>query len=261
MSATYFKPRERFDFAQDTLDIGNPLTWDRSQFLKHFFKRVFAMPGDRIEEFYKRHLAYYLSHHPNGTEEMFFKYFWSLIERQLNVLLNKDVYDKNHLRNEREIASLQKFTELLISLDRWNIHKYNDEVIARQEFAIHTLKQQVADLKAELKETRAWETDGYIIIRDGQALAVLDLCLQMQELKATDGKELLITPAQNAWAKMISKYFREYDEENKGQVKEIKIDRLRYYLRGLDPKSPLKRENEIPEKHRLFTIHPVRKRR
>jgi signal peptidase I len=81
MSVTYFKPRNRFDFASDTLDLGNPLSWDRSQFLKHFFKRVFAIPGDRIEEFYQRHLAFYLANHPNGFEEIFFKYFWGLIER------------------------------------------------------------------------------------------------------------------------------------------------------------------------------------
>jgi hypothetical protein len=150
---------------------------------------------------------------------------------------------------------------MLISLDRWNVHRSNDAVIAQQEFEIRALKQQVNELMAELKEARLWETDGYITIRDGQALAVLDLYLQMQALKAPDGKELLITSAQIAWAKMICKYFREDDEENKGQAKEIKIDRLRYYLRGIDPKNPLKRENEIPEKHRLYTIIPVKKRK
>ncbi|SDF67224.1 hypothetical protein SAMN05216464_1243 [Mucilaginibacter pineti] len=261
MSVTYFKPRDRFDFSKDTLDIGNPLQWDRKHFLKHLFKRAFAISEDRIEEFYQRHLDYYLEKHSDGSEEIFFKYLWGLIERQLKVLMGKNIYDKDHIENERQIKQLQKFTEMLISVDRWNVHKSNDTVIAQQEFEIIALKQQVADLEAELKENRVWETDGYIIIRDGQALAVLDLCLQMQKLKATDGKELLITPAQNAWAKMISKYFREIDEENKGQAKEIKIDRLRYYLRGLDPKDPLKRENEIPEKHKLYTIAPVKKRK
>src|SRR5579863_8834950 len=98
MSVTYFKPRDRFDFAPDTLDLGNPLSWDRAQFLKHFFKRIFAIGLDRFEEFYQRHLSHYLANHTDGTEEIFFKYFYGLIERQLNVLLGKDVYDKNHLR-------------------------------------------------------------------------------------------------------------------------------------------------------------------
>jgi len=52
MSVNYFKPRDRFDFSKDTLDIGNPLTWDREQFLKHLFKRIFAISEDRIEAFY-----------------------------------------------------------------------------------------------------------------------------------------------------------------------------------------------------------------
>ena len=58
MSVTYFKPRDRFDFDHNTLDIGNPIRWDRSQFLKHFFKRVFAINKDSLEESYKRHLAW-----------------------------------------------------------------------------------------------------------------------------------------------------------------------------------------------------------
>jgi len=108
MSVTYFKPRDRFDFSQDTLDIGNPLQWDRSQFLKHFFKRVFAIPEDRIDEFYQRHLDYYLSQHTDGTEEIFIKYFRALVKRQLKVLLSMDVFDKNHLRNEWEIVRFKK---------------------------------------------------------------------------------------------------------------------------------------------------------
>ncbi|RKR83496.1 hypothetical protein BDD43_3706 [Mucilaginibacter gracilis] len=257
MSVNYFKPRDRFDFSKDTLDIGNPLQWDRKHFLKHLFKRVFAISENRIVEFYQRHLAYYLAKHTDGSEEVFFKYLWGLIERQLKVLMGKNIYDKDHIENERQIRQLNLFTDMLISVDRWNIHKSNDTVIAQQEFEIITLKQQVADLTAELKEARQW--DGYIIVRDGQGLAVLDLCIQMQELKATDGEELLITPAQNTWAKMISKYFREIDEENPGQLKEIKVDKLRYYLRGLDPKDLLKRENEIPAKHKLYTITPKKK--
>lgn len=257
----YFKPRDSFDFATDTLDIGNPLTWKRTHFLKHLFKRIFAIPEGKIEEFYHRHLTHYLTSHADSHEEIFFKYLWGVIERQLNVLLGKNIYDKDHVQNERQIARLKKFTEVLIPLDRWNVHKSNDAVIAQQEFEIQTLRQQIASLEAERKENSLWDTNDYIIIRDGQALAILDLCLKMQELKAPDGKELLITPAQIAWAKMISKYFREDDPQNKGQTKEIKIDRLRYYLRGIDPKDPKKRENEIPEKHQLYTITPVKKRK
>ncbi|HZZ75519.1 MAG TPA: hypothetical protein VFE04_06295 [Puia sp.] len=252
MSVTYFRPRDRFDFSKDTLDIGNPVQWDRSQFLKHFFKRVFAIPGDRVEEFYQRHLAYYLSHHPDSTEEVFFKYFWSLIERQLNVLLSKDVYDKNHLRNEREIARLQKFTEMLISLDRWNIHKSNDAVIAQQDSEIYVLRQEIIQLKVELKKATALETEGYINIADGYRNSVLHLYLQMQELKTPEGKELMFSQTQSVWTKMICKYFREGD-------KEINHETIRRYFPS-DKREPGDKYSGLPAKSNLFEIKSVKKR-
>jgi len=43
MSINYFRPRNRFDFGNDTLHIGNPITWSRKDFLKHLFKRIFAI--------------------------------------------------------------------------------------------------------------------------------------------------------------------------------------------------------------------------
>jgi len=252
MSVTYFKTRDRFDFDRNTLDIGNPISWDRSQFLKHFFKRIFSIGTNRIAEFYQRHLTYYLANHTDGTEDTFFKYFWSLLERQLNVLMGKDVYDKNHIRNEREIARLQKFTELLISLDRWNIHKSNDAVIVKQDSELHVLKQQVIHLKAELKKATALETEGYINIADGYRNPVLDLYLQMQELKTPEGKELMFSQTQSVWTKMICKYFREGD-------KEINLETIRRYFPS-DKREPGDKHADIPAKSKLFTINPVKKR-
>jgi uncharacterized protein YegP (UPF0339 family) len=127
----------------------------------------------------------------------------------LKVLLSKDVYDKNHLRNEREMARLQKFTELLISHDRWNFHKSNDEVIVQQESEIYVLKQEIIQLKADLKKATALETDGYINIPDDYRNAILHMHLQMQELKTPEGKELMFSQTQSVWTKMICKYFRE----------------------------------------------------
>ncbi|WP_316753946.1 hypothetical protein [Pedobacter gandavensis] len=252
MSISYFKPRDRFDFNTDTLDIGNPISWSRKNFLRLLFIRIFAINEERIEEFYQRHLNYYLEQHPDGNEETFFRYLWDLVDRQLNVLLLKDIYDKDHVRNEREIKQLKKFTEVLILHDQWNLHKSTEAAVAAQQLEIHTLKQENTQLKAEIAEYRQF--DGYIEIRDGQVLPLLDLFIKMQALKTPEGDGLLITPAQNTWAKMISKYFREVDSKNTGQTKEIKIERVRYYLRGIDPKDATKREHEIPKKHQLYTI-------
>lgn len=252
MSVTYFKPCDRFDFAKDTLDIGNPVSWDRSHFLKHLFKRVFAINENRLEEFYQHHLAYFLENQPTGSEEAFFRYFWSVIERQLKVLLSKDVYDKDHLRNECEIDRLQKFTQLLISLDQWHIHKANDTVIAGQESEIHVLKVQVEQLKAALKKATALETPDYINIASGHRNTVLDLFLQMQELKTPEGKELVLSQTQSVWTKMICKYFRETD-------KEINLETIRRYFPS-DKQEPGDKHAEISAKSKLFTIRPVKKR-
>ncbi|QXU43487.1 hypothetical protein [Pedobacter sp. D749] len=99
-----------------------------------------------------------------------------MIDRQLKVLLLKDIYDKDHIRNEREIRQLKKITEVLISHDQWNLHKSTDAVVAAQELEIHALNQKVIQLTADLAEYRQF--DGYILIRDGQVLALLDLCIK-----------------------------------------------------------------------------------
>ena len=251
MGITYFKLRERFDFSNDTLDIGNPLTWNRAQFLKHFFKRVFAINIDRLEEFYRHHLAYYLATHTSGREETFFKYLWDIVERQLKVLAGKDVYDKNHIRNEREIEQLKRFTEVLMLLDQWNFHKSNDAVIAQQDSEIYVLKQQILALKSELKKATRLDTEYHINIADGLLLTVVDLFKKMEELK-TDGKELMFAQFQIIWAKMICRYFRHGG-------KEINFDTIRRYFPG-DKENPGVRSAAVPVKNQLYNIVPIKKR-
>lgn len=103
MSIIYFKPRDRFDFSVNTLDIGNQISWSRSHFLKHLFKRIFAIPPLRFQEFYQHHLDYYLKNTDNSTEELFFKNFFEMVDRQLKVLNSRDVYAKNHVKTQREL--------------------------------------------------------------------------------------------------------------------------------------------------------------
>ena len=159
------------------MDIGNPITWSRKDFLKHLFKRIFAIGEERIEDFYQRHLNYYLAEYPTSDEELFFRYLWELVERQLKVLSGKDIYDKNHVRNEMEIKRLKEFTSILITHDKWSLHKSTEAVVAAQEIEIYALNQKIIQLTADVAEYRQF--DGYILIRDGQALALLDLCIKM----------------------------------------------------------------------------------
>ena len=56
MSMKYFKPRDLLDF-QGTLWTSEPGKLGPLTVFKALFKIVFAIDKDRLEEFYKRHLA------------------------------------------------------------------------------------------------------------------------------------------------------------------------------------------------------------
>ena len=252
MSINFFRPRDRFDFSKDTLDIGNPISWKRAHFKKHFFKRVFAINDNLIDKFYRRHLAYYLAMHPKGNEEIFFKYLWELIESQLKVLMGKDVYDSNHLNNERQIEQLKKFTGVLISHDRWNFHKSNEAVVANQELEIYALKQDIIRLKSELKKATTLEKDGYINIRAGRAHTFYDLIHKLQEIKLPDGLELLYPADQIIWRRMICKFFRE-------DHKEINFHTIHRYFPA-DKKNLGNKYKEIDQKDKLLDIVLAKKR-
>lgn len=205
------------------MDIGNPITWSRSHFLKHLFKRIFALPSLRFQEFYQHHLDYYLKTVDNSTEEFFFKNFFDTVDRQLKVLNGRDVYAKNHIKTQRELIHLERLRNLLISLDKWNIHKSFDDVVAKQESDILILRQQMETLKAELKKATVLEITQFIDIPKGGFLSFVDLIIQMQEVKLPSGKELVFAEFQIVWVKMICKYFREDHEE-------IDFERVRRYF-------------------------------
>ncbi|MFF5383717.1 hypothetical protein [Pedobacter suwonensis] len=252
MSINYFRPRDCFDFAADTLDVGNPITWKRSHFLKHFFKRIFAIHETRLNEFYHHHLNYYLANNADVNEELFFKHLWEIIERQLKVLMGRDIYGQNHARTQREIEHLRKFTILLISLDQWNVHKSNDSVIAKQESEILALKKQIVKLKSDLQIATNLETKQYINIPKGGLLSFLDLCIQMQDIKLPTGREIVFTEFQIVWVKLICRYFREENEE-------IDFNRVRRYF-PKDRRNPGSRSSAIPLDQHLFEIKGVKKR-
>lgn len=249
----YFKPRDRFDFSVNTLDIGNPITWSRSHFLKHLFKRIFTLPPTRFQEFYQHHLDYYLKNTYDSNEEVFFKNFFEIIDRQLRVLKGRDVYSKNHVKTQRELVHLTNLKNLLISFDSWNVHKSYDNIVANQESDIYTLRQQIETLKAELKKATALETTQFIDIPKGWFLSFVDLIIQLQEVKLPSGNELVFAEFQIVWVKMICKYFRE-------DHKEIDFDRVRRYF-PKDRRNPGSRSSAVPLDQHLFEIREVKRKR
>jgi hypothetical protein len=116
---------------------------------------------------------------------------------------------------------------MLISLDQWNIHNSNDEVISRQESEILALKKQIITLKSDLQIATSLETKQYINIPKNGLLSFLDLCIQMQDIKLPTSKEIVFAEFPIVWVKLICRYFREDHEE-------IDFNRVRRYFQRTD---------------------------
>lgn len=254
MSLEFFRPRDRFDFSKDVLDIGKPFLWNRDSFLKHFFLRVFAIAPDRWEEFYHYHLNYYLETQPEGNEETFFKKLWNLIETRLKTLVEKDIYEsKNHVRDQAEIEHLKSFTEFLISIDKWNSYETEKAINVRLQIENHRLKTKEIEQDKEIKRLKSRETADKINIHQDSYLILVDLFLQLQELKLDDGKELVFARTQAVWMKMIINYFTE-------DHKEINYETLKRYFPAEKNKPTEGKHSPVPPNKKLFKIVPAKKR-
>lgn len=252
MGIVYFKTRGRFDFSKNSLDIGNPISWSKPNLLKFLFKKVFAIDSEKLKVFYQYHLDFFLESNPEESEEAFFKNLWDIIAGQLKVLQGKDVYDKNHVRIQKERQQLEKFTELLILKDQWNCHESKDAIIVRQEAEIYALQIKIEDLKIEVREARKLETNDHIRITKGNLLTFVDLCLQLQELKLDDRTELLFSQTQAVWMKMICKNFTDGNDP-------IALDTLKRYF-SADKKAPGIKHAPVPEESKIFMINRTKKR-
>jgi hypothetical protein len=254
MSLDYFRPRDTFDFSKNTLDIGNYLHWNKRSFLKHFFLRIFAIDASRWAEFYNHHLKYYLSKNTDGKEVYFFKKFWSLIETRLKTLVEKDIYEsKNHERDQLEIEHLRSLTDFLISVDKWNSHETEKAINIRLQMENHRLTNKLMERDEEVKMYKSKETTDKINLHSDSYLVLVDLLLQLQDLKLDDGKELLFSRTQAVWMKMINNYFTEDHEE-------IKLSTLKRYF-SADKDNPANvKYAPVPANKKLFKIVPAKKR-
>ena len=250
----YFKPRARFNRKEHPFDIGRAFSWWKGHYDRHFLNSLYERNETDLDAFYRYHLIYFLKVNKGAEESEFFKHVWNIAGDELAVLV-KD--DKRHSRSEHQRNNLEKikirtFIEYLKSIDQWNTGKTKDEIIAAKEAEIKILNEQLALLKQELKAARKLETGDYINITKGYRNTVLDLCLQMQEIKLPDGKELLLSQTQSVWLKMICKYFREGDQE-------INFETIRRYFPG-DKRDPGFKHSPIPAKSKLFQISPLKNR-
>lgn len=250
----YFKPRPRFGKREHPYDIGRPFSWWKSHADRHFLNNLYILDAGELEAFYRYHLDHFLSKNEGSDEKEYYGHVKDIVTDELDSLikLGWQRSKKRHERNNAQKARLREFIAYLDGIDRWDGTKTKEEIIAAKETEIRNLKEQLESIKQKLREAQKLDTDDYINIPKDHVLTFLDLCLQLQETKLPDGRELVFSQTQIVWVKMICKHFRQDNEE-------INYDSIRRYFPG-DRRNPGSKYAPIPAKKKLFSIVPAKKR-
>jgi len=252
MRQQYFKHRTIFDFNNKTNDIGFPLPWKKGNEDNHFLFRLYKKDKTHYESFYQHHLNFFLSRYADATEQEFFAHLKQIITDTISELVNRNRYTSKHVQERRNRMQLQEFLDYLNSIDQWFIQSTDQETISRQLDEIAKLIAENKKFKDENKKLRELETKDYIDIREGRHRTLYHLILQIRELKLDDNKELTNATTLNIWCKMIAKYFRVGG-------KEISVESVKRYFPP-DNSFDLTKYKDIPQKDKLFTIIPAKKR-
>ena len=252
MRPQYFKHRAIFDFNKDTNDIGFPLPWKKGNEDNHFLFRLYRKNKEQYEMLYQHQLKFFLGRYKDATEQEFFVHLKQIITDAITELVNRKRYTSKHAQERQNRMQLQEFLGYLNSIDQWFIQSIDQETIKRQLEEIAKLNSENKKLKEENKKLRELETKDYIDIREGRQRTLYHLMLQIRELKLEDNKELANATTLNIWSKMIAKYFRVGG-------KEISFESVKRYFPP-DNDADLAKYKDVPQKDKLFTIVPAKKR-
>ena len=245
MPNKYFKAHEAYNLNPHRYDIGTIIGLKNGFEDNLFIKKLFTLPELEYPAFYQYHLAYFLGKEPGGEEE-FFTFVWQIVLRRINFLEHKNPFNSSHALDMEILEKLTDFQKYLRSIDQWHTQKTLPEIIEDQHKEIRKQQAEIARLKSELQKATSLETKQYIDIPKGRLLTLVDLCIQMLDLKLPDRKELLFTQFPIVWVKLICKYFREDQHE-------IDIERVRSYF-PKDRDNPGSRSRLIPIYQKLFEI-------
>lgn len=250
----YFRPRRRFGKREHPYDIGRPFSWWKSHYDRHYLNILYKLDESELDAFYSYHLAYFMETNADAQEKEYHDRVRDIATDELTVLVRAGMHPSKsrHERNNREKDRLRAFIAYLDTIDRWDTAKTRDEIIAAKEAEIRNLKDQLEATRQELKTARKLETEDYINIPKDQLLTFIDLCLQLQEARLPDGRELLFSQTQIVWAKMICRHFREDNQP-------ISLDTVRRYFPG-DRRNPGSKYAAIPAKKKMFRIVEAKKR-
>jgi len=246
MSILFFSPRKRYDFNKKALDIGTWFNWKKSHYKRFVFQKIYQVGQQGFPDFYNYHLSFYQSTQPDAQERLFHKFLVEHLNEDLSRLKRISLYSNRHARNTVMQDVLISALSFLQLKDKWNNSETKEVTISRQQLQITELENKNRQQSLEIKELKRLETDDYINIPEDHRDTVLDLILQMQELRTQSGKELMFAQTQAAWTKMICKHFRVAHQP-------INHSTIRRYFPA-DKTDPGIKHAAIKPKYKLFKI-------
>lgn len=239
-----FKERGRFNFSPHRFEIGNPLI--RSAYVEnHFFKKLLSLSKSEYLAFYNFHLAYYLKG-KKGSDVDFFCYVAEITEDRIRYYKRQNPFSSNQIRNRKHLEQLKGFQNFLTSINQWNKHYTLESILEEKEAQITRLKEEVAQLQAQLQKQRPYEPSEKIAVRDKHLATFIDLIRQMQTLTVPDGGRLLSFQSQSSWYKMICKYFEHGNSP-------IPLETARNYFPAKKD-TPIIKGSQIPDHSKVFKI-------
>ena len=241
----FFRFRGRFDFTPNRFEIGNPIIQNKVQADNFFLKKLYELTENDFESFYNFHLAFFSEGDSNQAEE-FFKHVYDVVINRIKHFKRLDPFSKKYSRGLEPTRKLEAFLEFLKTIDKWHKTEPIESVISDKDKQIDKLKQRIAELESQLKESAKYDAGEKVVISKGGMPAFIDLVQQIQDLTLPNDNKLTRSQAQSPWYKMISKYFMHGD-------KDISIDTARNYFPAKKGDKPAK-FIEIAEKDKLFKI-------
>lgn len=244
-SNPFFCFRGRFDFSPNRFEIGNPIIQNKVQADNFFLKKLYQLAENEFEGYYNFHLSYFLGSHPK-QKEPFFKYVHGIVTTRINYLNSLDPFSGRAKRNVKPKKQLEAFLSFLKTIDQWHKTEPLESVIVDKDIQIDKLKERIAELESQLKESNRYDAVEKVVIDKGGLPAFMNLIDQLQDLTLPNDNKLTRSQTQSPWYKMIAKYFMHGD-------KEISIETARNYFPSRKGDKPAK-FIEIAEKDKLFKI-------
>ncbi|MGX5852446.1 hypothetical protein ACWKW6_02330 [Dyadobacter jiangsuensis] len=248
MQHSYFKVRNPWNFKPHKFEIGTPFI--RSSFYdNHFLLKLHNLKELEFSDFYYFHLQYHMQHFTDGERD-FHLYVSELVSTRIAHLKILNPFSRKALRSKGQIEKLKHFQTFLRTIDRWNLSKSLDVIIAEKSNQLEDLKKQVSELQKELQNLRQYDSSTKIDICEKHLPTFINLLHQLQHLTLPDGRKLFAFQGQSAWYKLLSKYF----SHNRNS---IPIETARNYFPIKEPEIHGK-GTQVPADLKHFTINLVK---